>query len=99
MCPFPTTKLNSHAGSTGVTIGTCRALPTLSMLNDGYAVHPVVDACGAWNRYGAEAAMSRMANAGAELATTFALSCELQADWKLPSANAMLEPFIKNPLD
>jgi hypothetical protein len=55
---------------------------------------PVVNACGAWSRYEAEAAMSRMANAGAELVTTFA--CELQADWKLPTANAMLEPFNKN---
>lgn len=39
--------------------------------------------------------MSRMANAGAELCSTFALACELHADWKLPSANAMFEPFLK----
>lgn len=64
------------------------------MLQDGYTVFPVVDACGAWNRYEAEAAMSRMAAAGAQLTTTFALACELQADWKLPTANAMLAPFI-----
>ena len=85
-----------HVIIAAVTIGTCCALPTLSMLNDGYAVYPVVDACGAWNRYEAEAAMSRMARAGAELVTTFALACELQADWKRPTANAMLEPFIQN---
>jgi nicotinamidase-related amidase len=85
-----------HIIIAGVTIGTCCTLPTLSMLNDGYSVYPVVDACGAWSRYEADAAMSRMANAGAELVTTFALACELQADWKLPSANAMLEPFNKN---
>lgn len=85
-----------HVILSGVTIGTCCALPTLSMLQDGYRVFPVVDACGAWNRYEAEAAMARMARAGAELVTTFALGCELQADWKLPSANAMLAPFIQN---
>jgi nicotinamidase-related amidase len=85
-----------HIIIAGVTIGTCCALPTLSMLNDGYSVHPVVDACGAWNRYEAEAAMTRMADAGAELATTFALACELQADWKSPTAMAMLEPFNHN---
>jgi nicotinamidase-related amidase len=85
-----------HIVLSGVTIGTCCALPTLSMLQDGYKVFPVVDACGAWNRYEAEAAMSRMAGAGAELATTFALACELQADWKLPSANDMLAPFVQN---
>lgn len=85
-----------HVIIAAVTIGTCCALPTLSLLNDGYAVHPVVDACGAWNRYEAEAAMSRMAAAGAELATTFALACELQADWKLPTADAMFGPFVRN---
>lgn len=85
-----------HIIIAGVTIGTCCALPTLSMLNDGYSVYPVVDACGAWSRYEADAAMSRMSNAGAELVTTFALACELQADWKLPSANAMLDPFNQN---
>ncbi len=85
-----------HVIISGVTIGTCCALPTLSMLQDGYNVFPVVDACGAWNHYEAEAAMSRMAGAGAELVTTFALACELQADWKLPSANDMLGPFIQN---
>jgi len=75
-----------HVIISGVTIGTCCALPTMSMLQDGYKVFPVVHACGAWSRYEAEAAMSRMARAGAELVTTFALACELQADWKLPSA-------------
>ncbi len=85
-----------HVIISGVTIGTCCAMPTLSMLQDGYKVFPVVDACGAWNHYEAEAAMSRMASAGAELVTTFALACELQADWKLPSANDMLAPFIQN---
>jgi nicotinamidase-related amidase len=85
-----------HVIIAAVTIGTCCALPTLSMLNDGYHVYPVVDACGAWSRYEAEAAMSRMANAGAELVTTFALACELQADWKLPSATAMFQPFLQN---
>ncbi|MBR8210644.1 isochorismatase family protein [Burkholderia cenocepacia] len=85
-----------HIIISGVTIGTCCTFPTLSMLQDGYKVFPVVDACGAWNKYEAEAAMSRMSNSGAELVTTFSLACELQADWKLPSANDMLAPFIDN---
>ena len=86
----------THIIIAGVTIGTCCTFPTLSLLNDGYKVFPVVDACGAWNRYEAEAAMSRMSNAGAELVSTFALACELQADWKKPSANDMLAPFNHN---
>lgn len=82
-----------HIIISGVTIGTCVTFPTLSMLQDGYRVYPVVDASGAWNRYEAEAAMSRMARAGAELVTVFPLACELQADWKNPTANDMLVPF------
>ena len=85
-----------HVIISGVTIGTCCAMPTLSMLQDGYKVYPVVDACGAWNEYEAQAAMLRMSNAGAEPVTTFALACELQADWKLPTANDMLAPFLQN---
>jgi nicotinamidase-related amidase len=85
-----------HVVIAGCTIATCCAMPTLSMLQDGYKVYPVVDACGAWNRYEADAAMSRMAHAGAELVSAFAFACELQADWKLPTSNAMLEPFIHN---
>jgi hypothetical protein len=37
-----------------------------------------------------------MTRAGADCVTTFALACELQADWKLPSANDMLAPFNNN---
>jgi hypothetical protein len=66
------------------------------MLQDGYPVFPVIDACGAWNAYEAQASMLRMANAGAQPVTTFALACELQADWKLPTANDMLAPFKAN---
>jgi len=43
-----------------------------------------------------DAALPRMANAGAELVTTFALVCELQADRKRPSGHAMLAPLIDN---
>jgi len=83
----------THVIISGVTIGTCCAMPTLAMLNDGYQVFPVIDACGAWDKYEVDAAMARMTRAGAEPVTVFALGCELQADWKLPSGNAMFDPF------
>lgn len=86
----------THVIISGVTLGTCVAFPTLSLLNDGIKVFPVVDASGAWSKYEAEAAMSRMSAAGAELESVFALGAELQADWKLPSGNAMFPPFIQN---
>jgi nicotinamidase-related amidase len=83
-----------HIIISGVTLGTCVTFPTLSMINDGYTVHPVVDASGAWSKYEADAAMSRMAAAGAQLNSVFALGAELQADWKLPSGMKMLDPFV-----
>ncbi|ABL82709.1 MULTISPECIES: isochorismatase family protein [unclassified Nocardioides] len=85
-----------HVILAGVTIGTCTLFPTLSLQNDGYVVYPVIDAAGAWNRYEADAAIARMVQAGAQPVSTFALACELQADWKKPWANAMLEPFNQN---
>ena len=86
----------THIIIAGVTIGTCTTFPTLSMLNDGYQVFPVIDAAGAWNKYEADAALARMVQAGAEPVTTFALACELQEDWKHESSTAMLEPFNHN---
>lgn len=83
-----------HIIISGVTLGTCVTFPTLAMLNDGYTVHPVVDASGAWSKYEADAAMQRMTAAGAQLNTVFALGAELQADWKRPSGMKMLDPFI-----
>lgn len=83
-----------HIIISGVTLGTCVTLPTLSMINDGYTVYPVVDASGAWSKYEADAAMQRMTAAGAELESVYALGVELQADWKKPSGNDMLAPFI-----
>lgn len=83
-----------HIIIAGVTLGTCVTFPTLSLLNDGYTVHPVVDASGAWSQYEADAAMQRMTAAGAQLNTVFALGAELQADWKQPSGMKMLDPFI-----
>ena len=85
-----------HLVIAGVTLGTCVAMPTYSLLNDGYAVYPVVDASGAWSRYEAEAAMARMSRAGANLVTAFAFGCELQADWKDPTGDAMFGPFTDN---
>jgi nicotinamidase-related amidase len=84
----------THIIISGVTLGTCVALPTLSLINDGYQVIPVVDASGAWSAYEADAAIARMSHAGAQLQSVFALGAELQADWKLPSGNDMLPPFI-----
>lgn len=86
----------THVIVAGITIGTCTQFPTLSLRNDGYEVFPVIDAAGGWNRYEVDAAVARMTQAGAQPVTTFALACELQEDWKKPTADAMFEPFLQN---
>ena len=83
-----------HVIISGVTLGTCVAMPTLSMLQDGYRVYPVIDASGTWGRYEADATIARVSQAGAETVSVFALGAELQADWKNPTANDMLAPFV-----
>lgn len=86
----------THVIISGVTLGTCVLMPTLAMLQDGYQVFPVIDASGAWNRYESDTAIARMTAAGAQTASVFALGAELQADWKLPTADAMLVPFVEH---
>lgn len=86
----------THIIISGVTLGTCVTFPTLSLLNDGYKVFPVIDASGAWSDYEVTASLARMVSAGAEPVTVFPLACELQADWKGATANDMLVPFKEN---
>lgn len=66
----------------GVVTEVCVAFPALSAIEEGYEVFVVTDASGTFNRTTREAAWSRMAGAGAQLMTWFAVSCELHRDWR-----------------
>lgn len=59
----------------------CITWPTLNMLDAGYNVYVVEDACGATSQAAHEAALSRMAQAGAVRMTTVATVLEFQRDW------------------
>ncbi|AJY77792.1 hypothetical protein VN24_16465 [Paenibacillus beijingensis] len=76
-----------------VTLETCVLFPTLSMLQNGYDVYPVVDASGSWSEMAAEAAMLRMTQAGAKLTSWASVVAELQADWRKPTAAAAAQIF------
>lgn len=69
-----------------ITLETCVLLPTIDMLKDGYDVYPVIDASGSWSKSDAEAAQLRLSKLGANLTTVFSLLCELQYDWRRPTA-------------
>ncbi|MBY8965678.1 hydrolase [Algiphilus sp. NNCM1] len=66
----------------GVVTEVCVAFPTLSALQAGYDVFIVTDASGTFNAMTRDAALHRMAEAGAQLMTWFGVACELHRDWR-----------------
>jgi len=60
----------------------CICWPTLQMLDEGYNIFGVDDACGATSPAAQEASLSRMVQAGAVRMTTIATVLEFQRDWK-----------------
>lgn len=59
----------------------CITWPTLNMLNEGYNVYVVDDACAGTSPAAHDAALSRMVQAGAVRMTTVATVLEFQRDW------------------
>ena len=59
----------------------CVTWPTLNMLNEGYNIYVVEDACGATSQLAQDAAIRRCIQAGAIPMTTTATVLEFQRDW------------------
>jgi nicotinamidase-related amidase len=59
----------------------CLAFPTLDALRSGYEVYPVIDAVGGTSPDAHQAALKRVAQAGAKPVSWVQLACELQRDW------------------
>lgn len=66
----------------GIVTDVCVAFPTLSALKEGYQMFVVADASGTFSKQVADAALMRMAHAGAVITNWFAVACELQRDWR-----------------
>ncbi|MEM0913552.1 MAG: hydrolase [Planctomycetota bacterium] len=79
----------------GITTDVCVAFVTLSALQAGYEVYVVVDASGTMNQQVQDAAIMRMAMAGAEITNWFAVACELLSDWRNPSGYDSFVLFSK----
>jgi nicotinamidase-related amidase len=80
----------------GITTDVCVAFATLSALDAGYEVYVVVDASGSMNPEVQQAALMRMADAGAIMGTWFAIACELLSDWRNPAGAASAQLFIEH---
>jgi nicotinamidase-related amidase len=66
----------------GVVTDVCVAFPTMAALDEGFQVFVVADASGTFNKTVHDAAITRMAHAGAIITNWFAVACELQRDWR-----------------
>ena len=70
-----------HVLVVGALTEACVAFPVLSMLAEGYRVEVIVDATAAITKETQEAAVQRMTQAGAGVATWVQLLLEWQQDW------------------
>jgi nicotinamidase-related amidase len=66
----------------GISTEVCVAFCSLSALDEGHDVYPVLDASGTWNKLVEEAAIMRMARAGATPMTCCGVGAELLRDWR-----------------
>jgi nicotinamidase-related amidase len=66
----------------GVVTDVCVAFPALSAIEEGYDIFVVTDASGTFNESVRHAAWARMAAAGVQLVSWFAVACELHRDWR-----------------
>ncbi|WP_408097516.1 isochorismate family cysteine hydrolase YcaC [Peredibacter sp. HCB2-198] len=66
----------------GVVTEVCVAFPALSAVEAGYEVFVVTDASGTFNQTTQKAAWDRMSQAGVQLMSWFAVTCELHRDWR-----------------
>lgn len=80
----------------GITTDVCVAFATLSALDAGYDVYVVTDASGSMNQATQDAAITRMAEAGATIGTWFALSCELLSDWRNSEGAGSAQVFVEH---
>lgn len=59
----------------------CICWPTLNMIDEGYNIYVVEDACGGTSQAAHDASLSRMVQAGAVRMTTIGTVLEFQRDW------------------
>lgn len=66
----------------GIVTDVCVAFPTIAALADGFDVYVVIDASGTTSVANRDAAITRMAHAGAVITNWFSVASELQRDWR-----------------
>lgn len=74
----------------GVTNDVCTVYPTLTALDEGYAVQVVADAGGSMSKAADDLALRRMEAAGAGLTSTNMILTELARSWSSPEGEKLI---------
>ena len=80
----------------GVSTGVCVTFPVLQMLEEGYEVQVVADACADGTKEEHDRALQRMDRAGAVITTVSQVVSELAIDWTSPNGQKLV-PLIAPP--
>lgn len=73
----------------GITNEVCVVFPVLQLLDEGYEVQVVSDASASFTKIGDDAALRRMEQAGAVIASTSQVISELAVDWTTERGQAL----------
>ena len=74
----------------GVSTGVCVTFPVLQMLEEGYEVQVVADACADGTKEEHDRALQRMDRAGAVITTVSQVVSELAIDWTSPNGQKLV---------
>jgi nicotinamidase-related amidase len=80
----------------GISIDNCTLHTTLDLVRNGYNVYVMIDVSGTNNKLAEDAALQRMAKAGAVLTTWIATATELVKDWNSEAGNKLTQ-FVMLP--
>lgn len=75
----------------GITTEVCVVFPVLQLLDEGYQVQVVTDACASFTKIGDDAALRRMEQAGAVITSTAQVVSELAIDWTTPRGQVLAQ--------
>jgi nicotinamidase-related amidase len=79
----------------GIVTDVCVAFPAISALNEGFQVYVVTDASGTFSEAVQQAALMRLTHLGAIMINWFAVSAELQRDWRRDTGQGLADLYLE----
>lgn len=79
----------------GIVTDVCVAFPAISALNEGYQVYVAIDASGTFSEAVQQATLMRLVHVGAVMTNWFAISAELQRDWRRETGERLANLYLE----